>query len=356
MINEETVKIGWRAPSNIALIKYWGKRAGQLPENGSLSITLDKSSTTTFLTFKKKEHPRESIDMAYSFHGEKNVKFSEKTGRYLNNLLSLLPFLTNYELAFYSENNFPHSAGIASSASSMAALALCLVSMEEQVINQKFSEEVFFRRASTLARLGSGSASRSVYGGIVSWGKIESISESSDDYATPFPLPKESRFNNIRDIILIVSSEEKHFSSSLGHESMTDHPYREGRKVQANSNLDKITKAIQDNNMQVLARVSENEALSLHALLLSSPSGVVLLKPNTLRIIEKIRRFRESTGLDLFFTIDAGPNVHLIYFEEQREAVLEFVKGRLCQYCENGTWIDDKIGDGPMLLTPKNAI
>ena len=356
MINDETVKIGWRAPSNIALIKYWGKKAGQLPENGSLSITLDKSSTTTFLTFKQKKHPEETIELEYYFHGEKHKKFGEKTGRLLNYLLPLLPFLTNYELIFYSENNFPHSAGIASSASSMAALALCLVSMEEQITGKKLPEEVFFRKASTLARLGSGSASRSVYGGIVSWGKIESISESSDEYATQFPLPKESKLNNIRDIILIVSSEEKYFSSSYGHDSMVNHPYREGRKAQVNSNLDQVTKAIQENNMQVLAKVSENEALSLHALLLSSSSGVLLLKPNTLRIIEEIKRFRETTGLDLFFTIDAGPNVHLIYFEEQWELILDFVQGKLSQYCENGVWIDDKIGTGPKLLTPQIEI
>ena len=356
MTNDETVKIGWQAPSNIALVKYWGKRTGQLPENGSLSITLDKTSTTTFLSFKKKNRLEETIDMEYYFHGEKNMKFSEKARRLLNNLLPLLSFLTNYELIFYSENNFPHSAGIASSASSMAALALCLVSMEEQVTNQKFSEEVFFRKASTLARIGSGSASRSVYGGIVSWGKIASISQSSDEYATSFPLQKDSRLNNIKDIILIVSSEEKYFSSSYGHDSMANHPYREGRKVQANSNLDQITKAIHENNIRVLAKISENEALSLHALLLSSESGVILLKPNTLRIIEEIIQFRESTGLDLFFTIDAGPNVHLIYFEEQRELILDFVQGTLSHYCENGAWIDDKIGSGPTLLTPQTEI
>ncbi len=356
MIDKETVNIGWRAPSNIALVKYWGKRAGQLPENGSLSITLDKSSTTTFLSFKQKKHPEESIDMEYYFHDEKNEKFNEKIERLLSNLLPLLPFLTSYQLSFYSENNFPHSAGIASSASSMAALALCLVSMEERVTNTKLPEEAFFRKASTLARHGSGSASRSVYGGIVSWGKIASIGQSSDEYAIPFPLHKDSRLNNIRDIILIVSSEEKYFSSSYGHDSMVSHPYREGRKAQVNSNLDQITKAIQENNTKVLAKISENEALSLHALLLSSESGVVLLKPNTLRIIDEIRQFRESSGLDLFFTIDAGPNVHLIYFEEHRELILNFVQGTLSHYCENGAWIDDKIGSGPMLLTPQTEI
>ncbi len=350
-----TQKVGWKAPSNIALVKYWGKRAGQIPENASLSMTLDQCCTTTYLSFRPKEHAGQGIDMEYLFHGQKKAKFSEKTVGILSGLLIELPFLADFRLVFESENNFPHSAGIASSASSMAAMALCLVSMEEVVTNRKFTDEDFFRRASTLARHGSGSASRSVYGGIVSWGKIASVSQSADEYATPFPLEEESRLNHMRDIILIVSSEEKSFSSSSGHASMANHPYREGRKIQANTNLDQITTAIQENNYLALAEISENEALSLHALLLSSCPGIRLLQPNTLRIIDEIVRFRERTGLDLFFTIDAGPNVHLIYFEDQREVVLPFVQNTLSRYCENGAWIDDKIGSGPQNLILEKA-
>ncbi len=352
-MNDQTIKIGWKAPSNIALVKYWGKRAGQLPVNGSLSITLEKSTTTTFLTFSRKLKSGGAIEMEYFFHGNKQEKFSEKILSLLNSLIAELPFLTDFRLVIESENNFPHSAGIASSASSMAALALCLVTMEEIVTNVYLPEADFFKRASTLARQGSGSACRSVYGGIVSWGKIASIRTSSDQYASPFPVNSESRINHLRDTILIVSSEEKSLSSSSGHAAMADHPYWEGRRVQANGNLELITDAIRNDDYQLLSKISENEALSLHALLLSSSPGIVLLKPNTLRIIEEIRRFREATGLDLLFTIDAGPNVHLIYFEDQREMIMPFVSKTLSQFCENGTWIDDKIGTGPRLLTPK---
>ncbi len=352
-MSKEVIHIGWEAPSNIALIKYWGKKARQLPENGSLSITLEQSSTTTFLSFQKKEKRGQGICLEYYFHGKQHPKFEMKTALFLNSLRSEMPFLTDYELAFHSENNFPHSTGIASSASAMAALALCLVSMEEIAIHKKLSEDNFFRRASAIARLGSGSASRSVYGGIVTWGKMESIDNSSDDYATPFPLLTHSRLKQLRDIILIVSSKEKSVSSSSGHAMMTDHPYREGRKVQANNNLNKIMEAIRADNYKKIAEISENDALSLHALLMTSSSEGLLLKPNTLYIVEEIKRFRASTGLDLFFTIDAGPNVHLIYYEDQRELVLQFVQQTLSQYCEEGQWIDDKIGNGPMLMTPK---
>ena len=350
-MSEESINIGWRAPSNIALVKYWGKRDNQLPENGSLSITLEKSTTTTFLSFCKKGVENRDISLKYYFHNEQVLPFEKKTALLLNKLVSEMSFLIDYELIFHSENNFPHSTGIASSASSMGALALCLVSMEEIITKIKLSKEDFFRRASYIARLGSGSASRSVYGGLVSWGKSESILESSDQYATPFPLHEGSRLKTVMDIILIVSAQEKSVSSSRGHALMNVHPYREARKTQANNNLTEITQAIRNDDYQSIASIAENEALSLHALLMTSGSDGLLLKPNTLNIIEEIKRFRERSGLDLFFTIDAGPNVHLIYYLDQRDQVLEFVNQTLSQYCEGGKWIDDQIGNGPQLLT-----
>jgi len=352
-MSEEVINISWRAPSNIALIKYWGKRAHQLPINGSLSITLEKSSTTTSLSFRKRVIEEEGIKLEYYFHSNRQYQFEKKTNLLLNNLLPGMPFLINYELVFQSENNFPHSTGIASSASSMSALALCLVSMEEIVTHKKLNKDDFFRRASYIARIGSGSASRSVYGGIVTWGSIAELDYSSDEFASPFHLPVESRFNSLMDIILIVSSKEKTVSSTSGHGFMKDHPFREGRILQANGNMSTLIEAISNDNFQLLGTIAENEALSLHALLMTSSPNGLLLKPNTLNIIEAIKSFREKTGLDLFFTIDAGPNVHLIYFEDQRELVISFVKNMLAQFCEEGQWIDDKIGSGPELLTPE---
>jgi len=353
-MEERKTKIGWRAPANIALVKYWGKKANQAPENGSISITLDHASTTTYLTFSKKKKADGVIEMEYHFHGKHHQKFEQKVTLLLNKLAIEMNFLTDYQLIIESENNFPHSAGIASSASSMAALALCLTSMEELVTHTLLGKEGFYRRASHLARLGSGSASRSVYGGIVTWGEMALVDGSSNLFATPFCLQRDSRLNQIRDIILVVSSKEKTMSSSAGHERMVDHPYREGRKHQANNNLTKMIAAINEDDYRIIAEVAENEALSLHALLMTSASAGLLLQPNTLHIITEIKKQRESAGLDLFFTIDAGPNVHLIYYQDQREQVVRFVEDKLIQYCENGQWIDDKIGSGPKLLTPEN--
>jgi len=347
----QAIKIGWNAPANIALVKYWGKHGKQLPDNASLSITLDQTSTTTFLTLQEKSRASEGISLEYNFHGEKQEKFEHKTAEFLASLLPEMPFLGDYRLVFDSTNHFPHSAGIASSASSMAALALCLVSMEELVSGKAASQAAFFRRASYLARLGSGSASRSIYGGLVSWGNSPFLSQSTNEFATRFPLHEGSRLNSIRDIILVISSSEKKISSREGHQLMKAHPYREGRKIQATNNLKALTAAIRSDNYQGIAAISENEALSLHALLISSQTDGILLQPETLHLIREIRQFRQSSGLDLFFTIDAGPNVHLIHYEDQREQVLSFVRDKLQPYCDKGLYLDDKIGEGPKLVT-----
>ena len=172
-MSEDFIKLGWKAPSNIALVKYWGKKENQIPANASLSITLDYATTSTFLSFKVKKVKDNRISLTYFFHQVREEKFENKIAALLNRLIPEMPFLVDYELVFHSENNFPHSTGIASSASSMAALALCLVHMEILIKQTHQTKETFFQRASYIARLGSGSASRSIYGGLVTWGAVK---------------------------------------------------------------------------------------------------------------------------------------------------------------------------------------
>ena len=346
-MNIESTTIGWRAPSNIALIKYWGKKAMQLPENGSLSMTLDQSGTTTYLTYSNKEPGDTHPVIQYFFHKERNLLFEAKIEKYLRSLRPELPWLSDFHLSFHSENNFPHSTGIASSASSMAALALCLVSLEEVVKGHYPDHQAFLQRASYLARLGSGSAARSLYGGLVTWGRIPELPGTSDLFATPLPLSATSRLNSLRDAILIVSEQEKSLSSSTGHAMMTTHPYREGRRQQVNLHLPSLLKAIGGNDYVQFGEITEMEALSLHALLMTSAPEGLLLLPNTLQLISEIKAFRKRNALDLYFTLDAGPNLHLLYFEEDQQRVKEWITDKLSGYCENGKWIDDKMGMGP---------
>lgn len=341
-------KITWQSPSNIALIKYWGKHGHQFPCNPSLSLTLNKALTTTEMYFRESTH---GLKVKYYFEGKHQEEFELKVLKLLISLQDEMPFLNSYEFRFESANTFPHSTGIASSASSMSALALCLVSLEEIVKGEVYDNETFLKRASHIARQGSGSASRSVYGGYALWGRIDEMEESSDSYAIPFNFPVHDSFTEMGDAVLLVSSQQKSVSSSLGHHLMTVHPFADARYKQAENNLQVLMVCLQVNDFESFACVVENEALTLHALLMTSSDDGLLMKANTLQIIDEIRRFRNETGLRMCFTLDAGPNVHLLYPLSEREKVLDFITFRLLRYCENEKWIDDQIGSGPVCIT-----
>lgn len=340
----------WVSPSNIALIKYWGKHGDQLPNNPSLSLTLKKSVTQTTLRYRKLDNPvgdSEELKVSYWFDGERNEPFEKKVVKYLGRLLNEMSFLRQFELEFRSANTFPHSSGIASSASSMSAIALCLVDMEQQLDVRKPPTQDVFRRVSYLARLGSGSACRSVYGGWVTWGEDGLLTESSDRYASLLEQPAPEQWQNLRDAVLIVSSSNKKVSSTAGHGLMNNHPFAEGRYRQARKHLNCMILALQNGDEKTFIEVVENEALSLHGLLMTSSADGMLLRPNSLNIINAVRAFREKTGLMICFTLDAGPNVHLLYRDEDKEVVQQFINDELLVFCENRQWIDDEIGEGP---------
>ncbi|MFA9391897.1 MAG: diphosphomevalonate/mevalonate 3,5-bisphosphate decarboxylase family protein [Prolixibacteraceae bacterium] len=340
-------EITWQSPSNIALIKYWGKHGVQLPKNPSLSITLNSATTTTSMYYRSSE---KGLKIKYMFEGKRNLEFEQKVVKFIKSLLGELPFLNQFELRFESHNSFPHSTGIASSASSMSALALCLISLEEEFNGKKLSSEEFFTRASYFARLGSGSASRSVFGGFSVWGKEDQVKNSSNEFAVPMNLPVHEKFSKMGDAILLVSSQQKSVSSTLGHHLMTVHPFAEARYKQAELSLQALLVCMQVGDFDSFTCVVENEALTLHSLLMTSSDDGLLLQPNTIRMINEIRQFRAETGLQMCFTLDAGPNVHLLYPWSEREKVLDFITFRLQRYCENEKWIDDEMGNGPVKL------
>jgi diphosphomevalonate decarboxylase len=139
-------------------------------------------------------------------------------------------------------------------------------------------------------------------------------------------------------------------SSSAGHKLMKDHYYSPGRNIQVTDNLDKLLEALRDGNVELFNQVVESEALSLHALMLSSNPGYILLKPNTLDIIQRIKEFRAQTVFPCTYTLDAGPNVHLLYQHGIKSEVIDFIEKELKPLCENGLWIDDSLSDGPVCL------
>ena len=326
------------APSNIALIKYWGKHGRQLPRNPSMSITLQNSVTHTSLSYRRKKN---AMSVEYSFEGSRNSLFENKIKLFLDQVKDELPVICNKELLFSSSNSFPHSAGIASSASSMAALALCIVEMEQHEKGVVYRDGEFRQRASYLARLASGSASRSLYDGWVTWGIVDDIAETSDLHASPYKGPVNAMFSEMGDAILIVSSEKKALSSTLGHRLMDAHPFADARYQQARNNLGEFMSVLKTNDFERFASIVEQEALTLHGLLMTSSEKGLLLQPNSVRMIQAIRQAREYQGIPVCFTIDAGPNVHLLYPLSERDRVVPFIENELVQFCENGNWIDD---------------
>ena len=338
-------QIQWKSPSNIALVKYWGKYGVQLPSNPSISFTLSECTTTTRLQWKD---GRGKVSLR--FNGEENAAFGARAEKYIRSIESYLPHLKGFDLAINSVNNFPHSAGIASSASAMSSLALCLCSLEQEISGVDIEENDFFRKASFLARLGSGSASRSVYGGFVSWGRAEQLKGSSDEYASPLPFEVHENFRELRNSILIVDDGPKAVSSSQGHKLMNTHPYAAERFSLARDSLLNLLHALKNGDKNAFVRIVENEALGLHGLMMSSEPGYILLKPGSLQIIEKIRHFRKDTGIMACFTLDAGPNVHLIYPSREAEAVHKLIDRELLVYCKANHRIDDHIGSGPQKI------
>jgi diphosphomevalonate decarboxylase len=343
------MKVTWIAPSNIALVKYWGKYGNQLPKNPSLSFTLKNSVTELSIETTKSENQQKMMSLNFYFDGELNTKFRDKIIIFLNSQLDRFPWLLNYHLEIHSKNTFPHSSGIASSASSMSALCLSLLSLDEMIKGVALEKSDFFKAASELSRLASGSASRSVYGGLVSWGESESIPLSSNEYAQVF-LQGHSQFEDFCDSILIVDSGEKSVSSRAGHGLMENHPYSDIRHKEAFANLEKLIVALKTGDIESFISVVEEEALTLHALMMTSRPSYILLKPNSLELIEKIRLFRNEKKIPVCFTIDAGPNIHLLYPKKFKSEVCQWIETELAHFLVGARWIHDEVGSGPKLL------
>ncbi|MDI6047224.1 diphosphomevalonate/mevalonate 3,5-bisphosphate decarboxylase family protein [Flavobacterium yafengii] len=338
----------WSAPSNIALVKYWGKKDNQIPANPSVSFTLNNCKTITKLAFAKKENDGTfSFDLL--FEGQPKEDFKPKIQKFLERIEIYLPFLKEYHFTIDTENTFPHSSGIASSASGMAALAMNLMSLEK-ALHPEMTEEYFYQKASLLARLGSGSACRSVKGQVVVWGNHANISGSSDLFGVVFPNAIHTNFKNFQDTILLVDKGEKQVSSTIGHDLMHNHPFAERRFAQAHENLDQLISIFESGNLDEFIKIVESEALTLHAMMMTSMPYFILMKPNTLEIINAIWKFRNETKIPVCFTLDAGANVHVLYPENVAKTVLQFIKNELVGYCQNGQYICDEIGNGAVLI------
>ena len=368
--------VTWKSPSNIALVKYWGKQDPQIPENTSISFTLDACFTLTTLEYRlktnrhselvsesndenlnqvqvdedvKAERSR-NLNFDIYFEGQKKDDFKPKIETFFKRIEQYVPFLKDFNFVIKSRNSFPHSSGIASSASGLSALALCIMSLEKEM-NPKITDEYFNKKVSFLARLGSGSASRSIEGELIVWGNHSEIKGSSNLYGVKFPHKVHQNFKNYHDTILLVDEGEKQVSSTVGHQLMHNHPFAKQRFKQANENITNIAKVLQNGDLKQFIAIVESEALSLHAMMMTSNPYFILMKPNTLKIINKIWAFRNETKSNVCFTLDAGANVHVLYPECEKESVNNFITNELIQYCQENHYICDRIGIGAKQLS-----
>lgn len=334
----------WSAPSNIALVKYWGKKAQQIPANPSISFTLNSCKTITTLAFTAKPADGKfSFDLL--FEGKPKEDFKPKILTFFERISAYCPYLDHYHFTIDTKNTFPHSSGIASSASGMAALAMNIMSLEK-LLYAEMTEDYFNQKASFLARLGSGSACRSVKGQVVVWGKHEAFAGSSDLFGVAFPQKIHSNFDNFQDTILLVDKGEKIVSSTVGHDLMNGHAFAESRFKQAHENMLKMKAVLENGKLDEFIEIVESEALTLHAMMMTSLPYFILMKPNTLEIINRIWEFRGQSNISVCFTLDAGANVHVLYPANDKERVLEFIQRELVGYCKNGEYICDGIGSG----------
>jgi diphosphomevalonate decarboxylase len=344
----EPGSVTWRSPSNIAIIKYWGKHGVQLPRNPSISLTLNSSFTDTRLEYKPKSDGNRDISLEFFFHQEKNEAFRAKVLKYLEGVADIFPFLRQLDLTIRSGNSFPHSAGIASSASAMSAIALCLCSLEEELFSTLDEDDAFDKKASYVARLGSGSACRSIFPTAALWGQTGEVAGASDLYAVPMEDKVHEVFKTFHDDILIASSAEKSVSSRAGHGLMEGNPFADARYVDAKRKLLRLLDAMQKGDLEEFGKICENEALTLHGLMMSSNPSYVLLEPSTLAMIQKLKAYRAETKNPVYFTLDAGPNLHVLYPESIVHEVKPFIEEELVPLCEDQKYIPDWVGEGPV--------
>jgi len=291
-----------QANPNIAFIKYWGNRDNTLriPANGSISMNLDGLSTRTTVRFQQSLQS----DML-------SINGHETTGSGLDRVSYILDIIRGManihdRAEVTTENNFPSGAGIASSASAFAALALA----GSKAAGLELSEPDLSR----LARRGSGSASRSIPSGFVEW---QAGTTDEDSYA--FSIAEPAHWNLV-DCVAIVSSQHKKTGSTEGHSIAPTSPLQNARVADAPRRLEICRNAILDRDFDTFASIVELDSDIMHSVMMTSTPALHYWQPTSLSVMNAVRQWR-SEGLSACYTVDAGPNIHVICPEAEAHAV-----------------------------------
>lgn len=300
-----------KAPANIAFIKYWGKKDEKLrlPANSSISMNLSNAFTITSVEF----NPRLTSDELV-INGSKSAGDEVKR---VSNHLNLIRNLSKIKdfARVESKNNFPKGSGIASSASGFAALTVAAAAASGLNLSEK--------ELSILARLGSGSACRSIPDGFVEW-KYGETSEESYAYSLYPP-----DYWEICDLIAIVGENSKKVSSTEGHAVAETSPFYQTRIAGMENKILEIKSAFKVKDFTKFGEILEAETINMHAVMMTSVPPLYYWLPETLKVMAQVIKLR-SGGMECYFTIDAGPNVHVICLEKdsaQIKAKLEAVTG-----------------------------
>jgi diphosphomevalonate decarboxylase len=293
-----------RGYSNIAFIKYWGNRDDglRLPSNGSISLNLAGLETVTTVRFT----PELRADRLF-LNGERaEGEALGRVSKHLDHIRRLAGSTRSAEIV--SQNNFPMGTGIASSASAFSALTLAAC----RALGLELAERVL----TTIARLGSGSASRSIPGGYVEWHAGADHESSYAESIAP------AGHWNLIDLVAIASESHKEIGSTGGHTLAATSPLQEARVRDCERRLSTCKAAILARDFEALAAIAELDTLMMHAVMLTSTPALVYWSPVTIQVIKDVQEWRRR-GTPAFFTIDAGPNVHVLTTPEYAQPVRE---------------------------------
>ncbi|EXJ23653.1 Diphosphomevalonate decarboxylase [Alkalibacterium sp. AK22] len=322
-----------RAHTNIALIKYWGKANDDLilPKNNSLSLTLDAFYTDTKVTFDQCLE----TDLLYLNGQQQNLAALDKVKKVLDAVRDKAGIQTRARVD--SINYVPTAAGLASSASGLAALA--------GAASQAAGLDMPFEELSKLARIGSGSASRSIYGGFAEWLK-------GVDHDTSYAVPVDKADWDIGMLFIIVNDAKKEVSSRDGMKRTVDtSPFYEGWLQSLDGDLSAMKQALKDQDLKRVGQIAERNALKMHATTLGAQPPFTYWTAESMTAMEAVRSLRRQ-GYTAYFTMDAGPNVKIIC----RQSQLAELKDLLSEQFAESQLIEARPGPGIRTLDPSEAL
>lgn len=296
------MKIRAKANANIALIKYWGKENEELiiPKNNSISLTLDALYTITEVEFNDN-----NSDVFYLDDKLQGDMEHEKISKYID-IFRKLSGINKY-VNVYSFNNVPTAAGLASSASGYAAMALAL--------NSLFQLNLPKEEVSKLARRGSGSASRSIFGGIVEW-------EKGFDNDSSKAIKLDDANWDIAMIILVLNGNKKSISSREAmRKTMETSPLYYSHVNHISNDIKAIKEGIANKDLQRIGEIAEHNAMRMHATMLSSNPPIMYFEEKSIKAINKVKELREK-GYLAYYTMDAGPNVKILCKKSEVDLIM----------------------------------